>query len=133
MSKENLEIVRRFYADFNSRGVAAVHDHYHPAIEWHDVAEFPDTQIHEGLEAAARALQAYVDLGGEIEVQVEEMRDLGDEVFVIWRYEGRGTASGVPLENTLFHLWLVKEGKLVRLRQFLDRRAALEAAGLSGT
>ncbi len=131
MSGADVEVVQQFYEEFNRRGVAAVYDYYHPEIEWHDIAELPDARVHHGLEAGARALQRYVDLGGEIEVHVEEIRDLGGEVLVTWRYEGVGVGSGVPVDALFFHIWALRDGKLARLRQFLDNQAALDAAGLS--
>jgi ketosteroid isomerase-like protein len=93
MSQENVEIVRRLYEAFNARGVAGAVDHYDPDIEWHDVAEFPDATVHRGREAAARALQLYVDLGGAFEVHVDEFIEAGDEVVAIWRYRGRAAGS----------------------------------------
>lgn len=47
-----------------------------------------------------------------------------------------GPASGVSLAaagrpTSFFHVCLLEDGKLKRLRQFLSREQALEAAGLS--
>jgi ketosteroid isomerase-like protein len=127
---ENIQAVLRLYEAFNETGVAGAYEHWDPDIEWHDIAELPDARVHQGRDAAAKALQAYVDLGGEFEVAVEEFIDAGDEVVAIWRYRGRGAGSGVPIEQPVFHVWLVQDQRLLRLRQFISRERAFEAAGL---
>jgi ketosteroid isomerase-like protein len=131
MSEDNIEAVRRLYEAFNDRGVAGAYDHWDPDIEWHDLTELPDAQVHRGREAAAKALQAYVDLGGEFEVHVDEFTVVGEEIVAAWWYRGQGTGGRVPWEQQIFHVWLVKDQRLLRLRQFLSRERALEAAGLS--
>jgi uncharacterized protein len=131
MSRENVEAVRRLYEAFNERGLAGLYEHWDPDIEWHDVAELPDAGVHHGREAAAEAFQRYLDIGGDFKVEVDEFIEAGDEVVAIWRYRARGAASGLPLDQEIGHVWLVKDRRLVRLRQFLSRDKALEAAGLS--
>ena len=44
---------------------------------------------------------------------------------------GRGKQSGVESGWHLWHLWTLREGKIVRGEGFTDRDEALEAAGLS--
>jgi uncharacterized protein len=131
MSRENVEAVRRLYEAFNERGLAGLYEHWDPDIEWHDVAELPDAGVHHGREAAAEAFQRYLDIGGDFKVEVDEFIEAGDEVVAIWRYRARGAASGLPLDQEIGHVWLVEDQRLVRLRQFLSRDKALEAAGLS--
>jgi ketosteroid isomerase-like protein len=130
MSQENIQAVRRLYGAFNERGLAGLYDHWDPDIEWHDVAELPDADVHRGRDAAARAFQHYLDIGGDFKVEVDEFIEAGDEVVAIWRYRAQGAGSGVPLDQEIGHVWLVKDQRLVRLRQFLSREKALEAAGL---
>lgn len=130
MPREAVEALRRLYEAFNARGVDGAYDHWDPDIEWHDVAELPDAGVHHGRDAAAKALQRYIDLGGEFEIHVDEFIDAGDEIVAVWRYRGTGSRSGVQLEQQLFHVWLVKGRRLLRLRQFLSRENALQAAGI---
>jgi ketosteroid isomerase-like protein len=133
MSQENVEAVLRSYETFNEYGVeaTAAAGWWHEDIEWHDPPEFPDAGIHRGIEAAKAALQGYVDVGGHMKIHVDECIDAGDEVFVRWQARVRGASSGAPAEGSMYHVFTVKDGKLVRLRQYLDRDAALVAAGLA--
>jgi ketosteroid isomerase-like protein len=43
---------------------------------------------------------------------------------------GRGSASGVMVDERQFHVFDVENRRIVRVRAFLERAKALEAAGL---
>jgi ketosteroid isomerase-like protein len=65
-----------------------------------------------------------------IELTPEEYIDAGDQVVVAVRYSGRGRASGIELEDRLFEVHTLRDGKVTRKREFKTRSEALEAAGL---
>ena len=60
-----------------------------------------------------------------------EYIDAGDSVVVAFRWWGRGKSSGVPVESDFFGVHDLRDGKIVRFRQYDTRAEALEAAGLS--
>jgi ketosteroid isomerase-like protein len=59
-----------------------------------------------------------------------EVRDLGDRVLAIGHLSGRGKESGVVTETEIVWLVELKNGKGIRIREYLDPKEALEAAGL---
>jgi ketosteroid isomerase-like protein len=61
----------------------------------------------------------------------DEWHDLGDRVLALGRYEARGRGSGVPVEAQLGGIWDLRDHKISRVRNYLDHREALRAAGLS--
>jgi ketosteroid isomerase-like protein len=130
MSQENVELARRTYEAFNRRDLDAVLNVFHPEVEIHDEPEIPDAAVHRGHEAVRRDWQRTFDFLDEFSIEIEDYRDLGDELLVFIRYRGVGHGSQVPVEATGAHLLTVRQGKLVRMRQFFDRTEALEAAGL---
>ena len=131
MSQENVELAREAYAAFNRRDLESVLGMSDPEVEAHDPPEMPDSAIHRGHEEVLDDWQRTFDSFEEFSVEAEEYRDLGDEVLVFLRYRGRGRGSGVPVEVSIVHLLTIRGGKFVRMRQFLDREKALEAAGLA--
>jgi ketosteroid isomerase-like protein len=133
MSQENVEAVMRAIELYNEHGVGAVaaSGFWRRDIVWHDPVELPDARTYHGIEEAKAAFQGYVDLAGHMKVDVAECIDAGEEIFIGWQLHGRGVGSGAPIEGWMYQVWTVKQGKLVRFRQFLDRGNALEAAGLS--
>lgn len=131
MSEQNEEVARSAIEAYNQDGVDGLDAFWHVDIEYHDLAELPDAGVHHGLEAGKNALQSALDLvGGHVAIHPEDLRVAGDEVMYGWRFKAKGTASDVPLDATFFHVAIIRNGKVVRLRQFLDRDMALEAAGL---
>ncbi len=66
----------------------------------------------------------------EARVEIGEIRDLGDQVLAIGRFSVRGKASGAEAESPVGYLFDFRNGKLIRLRTYLDPEKALEAAGL---
>ena len=61
----------------------------------------------------------------------EEYFDAEDQVVVRGLHKSRGAASGVPIEGVFWYVWTIREGKIVRVAVFSDKREAFEAAGLS--
>ena len=62
---------------------------------------------------------------------IHEIRPAGDEVLVEITVDVTGTGSGAEVAQTFFQVVTVRDGKLVRSRDFATRDEALEAAGLS--
>ena len=99
-------------------------------VEAHDPPEAPDATIYRGREAVRRDWEQFSDLFEDFSIDVEKSFDRGDEVVVFLRFRGRARESNAEVEAPMAHVWTIREGKAVRLRQFLDRADALEAAGL---
>jgi ketosteroid isomerase-like protein len=131
MSQENVELARRGYEAFGRGDLDAVFELFDPEIEAHDPPEMPDAATHRGHEAVRRDWEQTYELFEDFSIEVEETLDCGEDVVVFLRYRGRGSESGAEVEASITHVWTVRDGKAIRLRQFLDRATALEAVGLS--
>ena len=109
MSRENVEIVRGLLdaligGDYET-GLAALD----PDVEF-DMSIRPDGGVARGHEGVV---------------------DAGDQVLAVHRESGRGKGSGVPLSQTTFCVYTLRDRKVVRVEAFHTREVALEAAGLS--
>lgn len=62
---------------------------------------------------------------------VLDVEDLGGAILVTVRFGGTATTTGLLAEQTVFHLWRLRDGKGTEMRAFLRRDEAVEAAGLS--
>jgi ketosteroid isomerase-like protein len=62
----------------------------------------------------------------------EAFIDRGDEVLVLVRLRARTRRGGVEMEHAPAAVWTLDNGKVVRIRFYLDRREALKAVGLQG-
>ena len=61
---------------------------------------------------------------------MDEIIDGGELVVGAVTVHGRGSGSGVQIAQTMFHVFEIRDAKIGRLREYLDRGQALEAAGL---
>jgi ketosteroid isomerase-like protein len=132
MPRENVEIVRRTYPAFNRRDIPAFLDSLDPDVEWIPIMAALEERVYRGHDGVRHWLE---DLAADwelFEVHTDEFRDLGDRVLVLGRWRARGRASGVDLEDQPA-AWLteLRDGKIVWMQTYSDRREALEAAGLS--
>ncbi len=134
MSQENVEIVRRAAEEFNRGGMDAVIDTYWaPEIVWDMTpAGVPGFGVYSGYDEI-RAFMADWFSSFEFdqwEIEVEETFDRGDTVVSMVRQRGRGTSSGAAVDVEFAQVVALRAGKIVRIDNYLDRRRALEAAGL---
>jgi ketosteroid isomerase-like protein len=131
MSEENVEIVRRIYAD--PGGLAAgAGGRVAPDAEFDFSAVFPDRPILKGVEALRRFRDTGPFGGSAIRFQPEKFLDLDSErVLVFVRVLARGGGSGAPVEIQAAHEVTIRNQRLVRFKAYANREDALEAVGLS--
>src|SRR6266480_3331617 len=132
MSAENVEIAKRALDAFNRRDVDAFME-----IATSDFELFPamagavDGSSVRGREGIEMLFGEIHDTWEEQLVIADESRDLGDRVLVLGRIVGRGRASGIPVETPGATITDFRDGKMARVRTYLDHGEALRAAGLS--
>ncbi len=67
---------------------------------------------------------------GEFQIEISEVRDLGDRLVAIGHIRARGKGSGVETETPFALITEIKNGKTTSVRGYLDPKEALENAGL---
>jgi ketosteroid isomerase-like protein len=131
MSQENIDRLRRGYEAFARRDLDAALEMMDPEIEAHDAPEAPDAAVHHGREAVRRDWEQMFALFEDFTIDIEEVFDASEELVVFLRLSGRGRESGAGVDARMAHIWTLREGQAIRLRQYLDRAEALAAAGVS--
>ena len=134
MSQENVEIVRRVSDAYNRRDVEAMLDELHPEIEWHPWLQLQfggGATVYRGHQGVRTGIRELEEAFSEIEAEQTEIRDLGERVVAIGHHRGRGKESGAITESPLAWIVEFKSGKVIRVREYLDPKEALEAVGLS--
>src|SRR5271166_146252 len=63
--------------------------------------------------------------------EIDDIRSIGEQVFVVARHHGRGRASGIELDWSVAYVYTVRTAKIVRVELFRDQETALEAVGLA--
>jgi ketosteroid isomerase-like protein len=102
-------------------------------IDYRAVEGAPDDRGPIRDKNALRAyLQDWQDTFDDFTIEPVELIDAGeDNVIAVIRISGRAKLSGVETDLTYAALYTVREGKIVRGREYWTREEALEAAGLS--
>jgi ketosteroid isomerase-like protein len=132
VSDEKVEIVKEAVDAFNERNVETFVALTTPDFEW-----FPamDRLIEGGSYHGREGIEAYFEVVSgsweEFQVLPDEFRDLGDRVLCLGRAEGRGRSSGVRVDTPLGTVVEFRDGKMSRIRAYLDHSEALRAASLS--
>ena len=133
MSQENVEIVRDCLAAFTAGGLDAAAEFWHADIDWRAVEGSVDDAgpIH-GIEAMRRYAHDWLDTFDDVTFVPEELLDLGDDrVVAVQRLAGRARLSGIETELRYVVVYTVREGKIVRGREYDEKPEALKAVGLA--
>jgi ketosteroid isomerase-like protein len=135
MSEENVELATRWYEPWATSkselltDMPRISEFCHPEVEW---SHREEGWVHRGREGVREALETWLESFAEYRYEVQEMIDCGgDEVLVVGVEVGRGAISGVEVRSVSYELLTIREGKIVRFREFHEESDALEAAGLS--
>jgi ketosteroid isomerase-like protein len=129
MSAANVELVRSIYEGWES-GDFSSWEWAHPEIE---CAAFggPVTGGYTGPAAIADGWRAMLELLDDAHPEAQEYRDVDDErVLVLGCLRGREKSSGEEVEQLRANLFRIREGKVVRLIFYWDRRRAFDDLGL---
>jgi ketosteroid isomerase-like protein len=132
MSEENIRLAYRGHETFNRRDLDAFLEQMHPETEFmpYEVAVQGGTP-YKGPEGMRAWWKETLEVFSDFQVDLDEVRDLGDVVFVHGRVHGHGAGSGAAFERPLWGLMEFRDGKQVRYRTFENKTEALEATGLA--
>jgi ketosteroid isomerase-like protein len=108
-----------------------------PDVEWHVSFRLPDLPmnktVYRGPDEVMQLWAAFRSVWDELSVTLEEVIEAFQDVVVVRaRFVGRGGASGVEVDRTVFYVFEIAAGKLKRLRPFDTEAEALAAAGSEG-
>jgi ketosteroid isomerase-like protein len=134
MSEQEIETFRRGMQAYNRRDVDAFLEVFDPSAEIHPLtlAMFgQETSVYRGHEGIRQFIREVDEVLPQIQVDLMESRDLGERIVAIGRLHARGRTSRAEVESPIAWVLEFKEGKVIRMRDYLDPQDALEAAGLS--
>jgi ketosteroid isomerase-like protein len=132
MASANLDLVRSIYAAWERGDFRSV-DWAHPDIEYVH-ADGLAVGSWTGVAGMTKAFLDFINAWEDWSVEAEELRELdGERVLVLFRFSGRGKASGLEVGQVrteganVFHL---RAGKVTRIVQYVDRERAVADLGL---
>jgi ketosteroid isomerase-like protein len=133
MSRENVEAFKRTVAAYNRRDIDAFLEEVDPDAEWHSLTQVMfggEHAVYRGHQGIREGVQDIDEALAEMQVECAEIRDLGEAILVDGRVRGRGRASGAEIDSPIYWVVEFRGGRVTRMRDYLDPKDALEAAGL---
>src|SRR5215216_3105215 len=120
MSQGNVEAVRDLFAATNKRDTTRALSHYAEDVELvADPEAFLERGTFKGRHAVAQWLADwFARFEPGYHFDIEEVRDLGDVVFLFATCSGRGRTSGVDVHGHTGFLYRLRGGKIVRIELY---------------
>jgi ketosteroid isomerase-like protein len=128
VSQENVEIVRRVVAALNARDLERYLGCCREDVELH----LPVVGgVYEGPEGIKRWFAEIGDTAPDFHIDVRAVKAIGrNQVLAFTRAASTGRASGIALTMENAIIYDLIDGKIGRIRIFLDRDEAQKAVGL---
>ncbi len=132
MSQENVEVVRDQFAATNERDFPRAMSHYAEDVQLVvDPGGFLECGTFEGRDAVGQWFGSwFATFEPGYHFDIDELRDLGDVVFLTATHHGRGRSSGAEVSGQTGYSYSLRDGKIVRVELYPSRAQALEAVGL---
>jgi uncharacterized protein len=127
---EAIAILRGAYAAFNRGDMDAAVSGLDPQIEWTEPPEFPGGGAYHGREEVKGYLARSRTGWAEGSSEPERFITAGDRIVVLVHARFRLEGSGEWREVRLADVYTVRNSKIVQMRAFADRQAALRWVGL---
>ena len=88
-----------------------------------------DGRTYRGHAGVRESFERWLEGFDQFSFEVEDVVDYGDNVLVISNEQARGAASGAAISSRIYAVMTLRDGKLLRYREFYDEDAARRVAG----
>jgi ketosteroid isomerase-like protein len=131
--ERNAQVIADCLEAYAERGLDGMAEYWDDEINWRAIEGAPDDVGEmQGPERVRRYFQEWVDMFEGITNVAEEVIDLGDNrVLAVQRAGGRAKLSGAETEILFAVVYTLRDGKIVRGREYLNRGEALKALSAS--
>ena len=130
-SEENVEIYRRGIEAINRGDLEGALKHIHPDVVFEPLRS-PVQGTYRGHRGFRDWFADTADSFDSFRIDHREVRDLGDDrLLAIGRLHVRGKGSGIETDVPTAGIVTIRDGRMIAFKDYAERAAALEAAGLS--
>jgi ketosteroid isomerase-like protein len=132
MADRNVEIVRQVYDCVNERRWDRLAELLDPDVaQYGTVGGLEEGSVTRGRSEITQMYESEADAWDRQRIDPERLIDAGERVVVFQREYQRGRSSGLELVVETASVVDLRDGRVVRIQGYMDRAAALKAAGLS--
>jgi ketosteroid isomerase-like protein len=131
MTRQNVEAVRSMFEAVQRGDVPAALAYIHPDVKVRpSLVGGLEGTVYTGLDGYRQFLDDVDSMWEDFQVEIQEVRDLGDTVVVLGHTWGRGR-EGIVVDDPGGWVFGMRDGKIHRFRSFNTWEEALGAAELS--
>jgi ketosteroid isomerase-like protein len=132
MAERNVDIVRQVYECVNERRWDRMAELLDPDVaQYGTVGGLEEGTVVRGRSEITQMYESEADAWDRQRIEPQRLIDAGDRVVVFQREYQRGRSSGLELVVETAAVVDLRDGRVVRIQGYMDRAAALRAAGLS--
>ena len=132
MADRNVEIVRQVYECVNERRWDRLAELLDPGVaQYGTVGGLEEGSVTRGRSEITQMYESEADAWDRQRIEPERLIDAGERVVVLQCEYQRGRSSGLELVVETAAVVDLRDGRVVRIQGYMDRAAALRAAGLS--
>jgi ketosteroid isomerase-like protein len=122
-----VEQIKRSYEALNRRDIDGTMAVLDQDATWVEHSDLPEAGSYEGRETIRNFLESFLDSWDEFEQHIEEVHTEDDCVLLFIRLSASGKGSGIDVQSRYAHLWVIRDGRGVRVDAYYDRESALAA------
>ena len=130
-SRARVELIRRFFDAFNRKDIEAQLEPLGEDYEWRPAftgGGLVEGSVYRGRDGYRRYWREQAETWAEIQLELDEVRELGECVLVLAHIHAVGRASGVEVDQPFAGIWRFDGDRLVAGRAYRTRDEALRAA-----
>jgi uncharacterized protein len=105
----------------------------HPDVELVEWPEAPDSHHVRGVAEAIAIRNSWFEAWDSLRLEVEDFLESGDRVVVCGSARAKGKGSTVEVDFDSYTVFTLRDGKIARMEFFIEREAAMAAAGVTET
>lgn len=122
---EDVAVIRRAFELFDQGGMAAAAELFDPGIEWRTTGLISQGATYKGMDDVLSYGRKFDAAFEGLHFRPLDFIERGAAVVVPTKLSARGTHGGGKMEVILTYACWVRDGKIVRVRSFRSREAAL--------
>ena len=132
VSRENVEIVRFAYEQYQSNG-EFLDEFMAPDMVW-DMSHYPgwvERTTYEGVEGGKELVADWTEMWDLWQYELDGFVDAGEKVVVMLVQRSQSTITKVPVTLCIAQVYTMRDGKAVRMDAYATPGDALRACGLA--
>ena len=125
MSAEDVELLRRAWRTMVERDPSGL-EYLAEDFEFHMSPELNlEPGVYRGHDAYRWLIRRWTEVWADFRLEPTEFIDVGrGKAIVVARGSGRSRMTGIAMENEIYYVYDIREGRIARIRQMADRASA---------